>query len=61
MTMILTSVTKVGWADVQDSDWGDFRRRRAVDISIFFRGHPSNFKVTLAGKSMIWSKFEQDY
>ena len=37
MTMILTtgSVTMVGWADVLDSDWGDFRRRRAVDISSF--------------------------
>ena len=33
MTMLLTSVTMVGWADVPDSDWGDFRRRRAVDIS----------------------------
>ena len=33
MTMILTSVTLVGWADVPGSDWGDFRRRRAVDIS----------------------------
>ena len=33
MTMILTSVTMVGWEDVQDSDWGDFRRRCAVDIS----------------------------
>ena len=33
MTMILTSVTMVGWADVPDSDRGDFRRRRAVDIS----------------------------
>ena len=33
MAMILTSVTMVGWADVPDSDWGDFRRRRAVDIS----------------------------
>ena len=32
MTMILTSVTMVGWVDVPDSDWGDFRRRRAVDI-----------------------------
>ena len=35
MTMILTSVTVVGWADVPDSDWGDLRRRRAVDISSF--------------------------
>ena len=36
MTMILTSLTMVGWADVPDSDWGDFRRRRAVvDISSF--------------------------
>ena len=32
-TMILTSVTMVGWADVPDSDQVDFRRRRAVDIS----------------------------
>ena len=29
MTMILTSVTMVGWADVPDSDRGDFRRRWA--------------------------------
>ena len=27
MTMILTSVTMVGRADVPDSDWGDFRQR----------------------------------
>ena len=33
MTMIWTSVTMMGWADVPDCDWGDFRRRRAVDIS----------------------------
>ena len=33
MTMILISVTTVGWADVPDSDQGDFRCRRAVDIS----------------------------
>ena len=33
MTMILTCVTMVAWADVPDSDWGDLRRRRAVDIS----------------------------
>ena len=33
MTMILTCVTMVVWADVPDSDRGDFRRRRAVDIS----------------------------
>ena len=33
MTMILTCVTMVAWADVPDSDRGDFRRRRAVDIS----------------------------
>ena len=35
MTMILTSVTMVGWTDVLDNDRGDFRRRRAVDISSF--------------------------
>ena len=32
MTMILTSMTMVGWGDVPDSNWGDFRHRRAVDI-----------------------------
>ena len=32
MTMILTSVTMDGWADVQDSDWGDIKRQRSVDI-----------------------------
>ena len=32
MTMILSIVTIVGWADVPYSDWGDFRHRRAVDI-----------------------------
>ena len=32
MTMILTSVTMVGWEDLPDSDWGDFRRGRVVDI-----------------------------
>ena len=26
-------VTMVGWVDVPFDDWGDFRRRRAVDIS----------------------------
>ena len=31
MTVILSSVTMVGWADVQDSGRGDIRRRRAVD------------------------------
>ena len=33
MTMIVTSVTMVGWVDVPVSDWGDFRWRSAVDIS----------------------------
>ena len=33
LTMILTCVTMVGWADVPDSGRGDFRRQRAVDIS----------------------------
>ena len=35
MTRILTCVTMVRWADVPDSDWGDFRRWRAVNISSF--------------------------
>ena len=29
-------VTMVGWVDVPDSDWGDFKRWRAVDISSFW-------------------------
>ena len=37
MTMILTCVTMVGWADVLDTDRGDFRCWRAVDISSWFR------------------------
>ena len=36
MTMILSSVTRVRWADVPVSDRDDFRRRRAVDISSFY-------------------------
>ena len=32
MTMILISVTMVGWVDVPGSDWGDFRLWRAVAI-----------------------------
>ena len=35
MTMILTNVTMVGWADVPNCDQGDFRFQRAVDISSF--------------------------
>ena len=35
-SMILTSVTMVGMADVPDIDGGDFRRRRAIDISSYF-------------------------
>ena len=39
MTMILTCVTLVGWADVPDSDRGDFRCRRAIDISSLIQNH----------------------
>ena len=35
MTMILSCVTMVRWADVPDSERGDFRCRRAADISSF--------------------------
>ena len=44
MTMILTCVTMVRWADVPVSDWGDYRRRRAVDISIFIMIFFENFR-----------------
>ena len=33
ITLILTNVTIMGWADVPVSDRGDFKRQRAVDIS----------------------------
>ena len=46
MTMILTSVTILGWADVPDSDRGDFRRRRVVDISSWLRHNPENSDVS---------------
>ena len=36
MTMILTSMAMVGWADVSDSDRDDFRCQRAINISGFF-------------------------
>ena len=42
MTMILTCVTMVRWADVPDSDRGDFIRRRAVDISSLYRADGHN-------------------
>ena len=36
-------VTMVGWVDVLYSDWGDFRRRRAVDISSFLMGSVAQY------------------
>ena len=36
-------VTMVGWIDVPYSDWGDFRRRGAIDITslkLTFTDHP---------------------
>ena len=40
MTITLTSVTMVGRADVLDSDWGDLRRRCAINISsLVIAGH----------------------
>ena len=43
-------VTMVGWMDVPYSDWGDFRRRRAVDISGLFVNLPYNSTPT----NQIW-------
>ena len=49
-------VTMVGWEDVPYSDWGDFRRRRAFDISSFLSMlglkliHISKRAVTLTRK-----------
>ena len=39
MTKISTNVTMVGWAHVPDRDRGDFRHRRALDISSFYNVH----------------------
>ena len=47
MTMIFTSVTMVGWADVLDSAWGHFRRGRAINISSFFYGNNTHLPVTI--------------
>ena len=43
MTMILICVTMVGWADVPDSDWGDYRRQHAIDISSSYSKWWKNF------------------
>ena len=51
MTMILTSVAMVGWADVPDSNRGDFRHRHAVDIST---GCPAVREKS--GKFQTWQK-----
>ena len=48
MTMILTSMTMVGWADVPDSDWGDFRCRLAIDISSFVWNWPNTMDMVSA-------------
>ena len=38
MTMILTNMTMVGWVDLlPDSDLGDLRHWRAINISSWFR------------------------
>ena len=44
MTMILTCVTMVMWADVPDSDGSEFRRRRAVDISSLLLAKVEKFR-----------------
>ena len=49
MTMIVTRVTMVGWADVPDSERGDFRRRSAVDISSSLH----NVCVSFSAKALI--------
>ena len=52
MTMILISLTMVGWADVLDSDWGDFRRRRAIDISSY---HYADISENIKLSEILWS------
>ena len=59
MTMILASVTMVRWADVPDSDWGAFRRRRAVDISSYDLS-PGDMKVNDSFK-IKWNSHCHDF
>ena len=47
MTMILTCVIMVGLADVPDIDRGDFRPRRAIDISRLFNFLLRNLEIIL--------------
>ena len=30
-------VAVVGWVDVRDSEWGDFRHQRAINISSYIK------------------------
>ena len=46
------SVTLVGLVDVPYSDWGDFRRRRAVDISSCNRRMAKSSR-----KNMVWLNY----
>ena len=63
MTMILTSVTMMAWADVPDSDRGDFRRRRAIDISNSFMDTVNQLSFFVGWNNIdqnlfcIWSMF----
>ena len=47
MTMILTSVTMVGWTDVLDSERGDFRRNVSVPSSylVYHNGIAKSFQI----------------
>ena len=40
-------VTMVGWVDVPYSDWGDFRRRRAADISSYNQFLPQDVAFSI--------------
>ena len=54
MTMMLTSVTMVWWADVLDSERGDFRRRRAIDISSYIWNMKDGFLMRIHLETWYW-------
>ena len=57
MTMILTSVTIVGWVDIQDDDQGDFRRC-AINISslqLFHLKRKATWQTYWAWNLRLWS------
>ena len=47
-------ITMVGWVDVPYSDWGDFRRRRAVDISSYISNNDIHIPYCCRFMTRVW-------